>query len=149
MLSYSASLRQLAFLSLLLNLMLSLSLSLFVCVCVCVCVCAGCLCVCMCVCPPMLFTSIFPSLPLCQTAELYLDHIHPLSHLPVSLSVGLSVFYFLAFLSVCLSVYQPTGTRMLSLTCLNDNIYSYLETSGGQSYDLYLNVVYFFNTSVN
>ncbi len=33
--------------------------------------------------------------------------------------------------------------------CLNTNIYSYLEASGGQSYYLYLNVVYFFNTSVN
>jgi hypothetical protein len=33
--------------------------------------------------------------------------------------------------------------------CLNTNIYSYLETSGGQSSNLYLNVVYFFNTSVN
>jgi len=31
--------------------------------------------------------------------------------------------------------------------CLNTNIYSYLETSGGQSSDLYLNV--FFNASVN
>jgi hypothetical protein len=31
---------------------------------------------------------------------------------------------------------------------LNTNIYSYLETSGGQSYDLYLNVVHFFNTSL-
>ncbi len=33
--------------------------------------------------------------------------------------------------------------------CLNTNIYSYLETSGGQSYNLYLNVVHFFNTSLN
>ncbi len=32
---------------------------------------------------------------------------------------------------------------------LNINIYSYLETSGGQSTNLYLNVVHFFNTSVN
>jgi hypothetical protein len=32
---------------------------------------------------------------------------------------------------------------------LNTNIYSYLETSGGQSFNLYLNVVPFFNTSVN
>jgi hypothetical protein len=32
--------------------------------------------------------------------------------------------------------------------CLNTNIYSYLETSGGQSSNLYLNVVHFFNTSV-
>jgi len=31
----------------------------------------------------------------------------------------------------------------------NTNIYSYLETSGGQSSNLYLNVVHFFNTSVN
>ncbi len=32
--------------------------------------------------------------------------------------------------------------------CLNNNIYSYLETSGGQSSNLYLNTVPFFNTSV-
>jgi hypothetical protein len=33
--------------------------------------------------------------------------------------------------------------------CLNTNIYSYLETFGGQSFNLRLNVVHFFNTSVN
>ena len=33
--------------------------------------------------------------------------------------------------------------------CLNANIYSCLETSGGQSSNLYLNVVDFFDTSVN
>jgi hypothetical protein len=33
--------------------------------------------------------------------------------------------------------------------CLNANIYSNLETSGGQSFNSYLNVVHFFNTSVN
>ncbi len=32
---------------------------------------------------------------------------------------------------------------------LNTIIYSYLETSGGQSCSLYLNAVHFFNTSVN
>ncbi len=32
---------------------------------------------------------------------------------------------------------------------LTTNIYSYLDTSGGQSFNLYLNVVHFFNTSVN
>jgi hypothetical protein len=32
---------------------------------------------------------------------------------------------------------------------LNTNIYSYLETSGGQRSNLYLNVVHFVNTSVN
>ncbi len=34
-------------------------------------------------------------------------------------------------------------------TYLNTNIYSYLETSGGQSSNLYINVVHFFNTKVN
>jgi len=32
---------------------------------------------------------------------------------------------------------------------LNTNIYSYLEKSGGQSLNLYLNFVHFFNTSIN
>jgi hypothetical protein len=33
--------------------------------------------------------------------------------------------------------------------CLDTNIYSYLETSGSQSSDLYKNVAPFVNTSVN
>jgi len=33
--------------------------------------------------------------------------------------------------------------------CMSTNIYSYLETSGGQSSNIYLNIVHFFNTSVN
>ncbi len=33
--------------------------------------------------------------------------------------------------------------------CLNTNNYTYLETSGGQSSNLHLNVVHFVNTSVN
>jgi hypothetical protein len=33
--------------------------------------------------------------------------------------------------------------------CLNTNIYSYLETSGGQSSNPYFNVDYFFNARVN
>jgi hypothetical protein len=33
--------------------------------------------------------------------------------------------------------------------CLNINIYLHLETSGGQSSNLYLNAVHFFNTGVN
>jgi hypothetical protein len=32
--------------------------------------------------------------------------------------------------------------------CLNTNIYSYLDTSGGQSSNPYLNTVHFFNTRV-
>jgi len=34
-------------------------------------------------------------------------------------------------------------------SCLNTNIYSYLETPGGQSSNLYLNFVNFFNTRVH
>jgi hypothetical protein len=30
-----------------------------------------------------------------------------------------------------------------------ENVYSYLETSGGQSSSLYLNALHFYNTSVN
>ncbi len=33
--------------------------------------------------------------------------------------------------------------------CLNTNIYSYSETSDGESSNLYQNVVHFFNTGVN
>jgi hypothetical protein len=33
--------------------------------------------------------------------------------------------------------------------CLNTNIYSSLETTGGKSSHLYLNAVHFFNTNVN
>ncbi len=33
--------------------------------------------------------------------------------------------------------------------CLNTNIYSYLEISGGQSSNPYLNVVHFYNTRVD
>jgi hypothetical protein len=33
--------------------------------------------------------------------------------------------------------------------CLNTNIYSYLETSGGQSSNPYLNVVHFLDNRVN
>ncbi len=32
---------------------------------------------------------------------------------------------------------------------LNTNTYSYLKTSGGQSSNMYVNIVHFFNTSVN
>ncbi len=34
-------------------------------------------------------------------------------------------------------------------SCLNTNIYSYIETSGGQSSNPYLNVVNLFNTRVD
>jgi hypothetical protein len=46
-------------------------------------------------------------------------------------------------------VWLPLFNGTAQNNCLNTNIYSYLETSGGQSYNLYSNVIHFFNTSVN
>jgi hypothetical protein len=48
-------------------------------------------------------------------------------------------------------VYSPMKQRALKNVnnYLNTNIYPYLETSGGQSSNPYLNAVHFFNTSVN
>ncbi len=47
------------------------------------------------------------------------------------------------------SITMEQRTLKIVNNCLNTNIYSYLETSGGQSYNLYLNVAQFFNTSLN
>ncbi len=49
------------------------------------------------------------------------------------------------------SLYSLNGTARFKNVnnYLNTNIYSYLEASSGQSSNLYLNVVHFFNTSVN
>jgi hypothetical protein len=47
----------------------------------------------------------------------------------------------------CLGVMEQHTLKIVS-NCLNSNMYSYLETSGGQSSILYLNVVHFFITSV-
>jgi hypothetical protein len=40
-------------------------------------------------------------------------------------------------------------TLIIVNNCLNTNIYYYLEKTGGQSSNLCLNVVHFFNTNVN
>ncbi len=55
----------------------------------------------------------------------------PIAHLSYTKSLGL---------------YDKLATREQHL---NANIYSYLETSGGQISNLYLIVVHFFSTSVN
>jgi len=49
-----------------------------------------------------------------------------------------------------LSLHQQWNSALSnSNNHLNANIYSYSETSGGKSYNLYLYVAHFFNTSVN
>jgi hypothetical protein len=48
----------------------------------------------------------------------------------------------------CLSRTMEQHALQIVSNCLNTNIHSYLETSGGQSSNLYLYVVHFFNTNV-
>ncbi len=56
-----------------------------------------------------------------------------------------------SFLAYCIIYYGKTMEQhtLKVWNCLNTSIYSYLETSGGQSSNPCLNVVHFFNTSVN
>jgi hypothetical protein len=48
-----------------------------------------------------------------------------------------------------IKIYNGTERFKNVNNCSNTNIYSYLEISGGQGSNLYLNVVRFFNASVN
>ncbi len=48
-----------------------------------------------------------------------------------------------------LGIHNGTAHIKICKQSLNTSIYSYLQTSGGQSSNLYLSVVHFFNTSVN
>jgi hypothetical protein len=52
-------------------------------------------------------------------------------------------------LDVCILAAMEQRALKSVNNCLNTNIYFYLETSGGQSFNLYINVVHFVNTSVN
>jgi hypothetical protein len=45
--------------------------------------------------------------------------------------------------------YNGTAQFKKLSNCLNTNIYPYVETCGGQSSNLYINVFHFVNTSVN
>jgi hypothetical protein len=48
------------------------------------------------------------------------------------------------------NVYEMEQSALENVnSCLNTNIYSNLEASDGQNYNLYLNVIHFFNTSVH
>jgi hypothetical protein len=58
------------------------------------------------------------------------------------------IIYLLLLVCVCGNCRQGMEQHALKYGS-NTNIYSYLETSGGQSSNLYLNVVCFFNTSVD
>ncbi len=63
----------------------------------------------------------------------------------------ISINFLLAWTNV-LAFYVMEWNSMLKKCekkCLQTNIYSYLETSGGQISNLYLNVVHFFYTIVN
>jgi hypothetical protein len=87
-----------------------------------------------------------------------------LQHIETGKTIAFSKarFYLDSFVWVVLSSSETLGKMTLSIktlslmkqhalknvnNCLNTTIYAYLETSGGQSYNLYLNAVHFFNTS--
>jgi hypothetical protein len=57
-----------------------------------------------------------------------------------------------SYCSLALAYYEYLSMEQHTLkkgnNYLNTNIYSFLETFGGQSSILYLNVVHFFNTSI-
>jgi len=67
--------------------------------------------------------------------------------------VGLALIFLLFVTKSTQSLYLQRGNGIACFKnvkhCLNTNIYSYLETSGGQSSNAYLNVVNFFNTRVD
>ncbi len=67
--------------------------------------------------------------------------------------LGLHARIFDNIVSYCQNLYSPETMEQYTLknvsNRLNTNIYSNLETSGGQSSNLFLNVIHFFNTSVN
>jgi len=67
----------------------------------------------------------------------------------VLLVVGQNKLYHFSWAYFRASVAMEEHTLKIVNNCWNTNIYSYLETSGGQTSNLYLNVVHFFNTSVN
>ncbi len=58
-----------------------------------------------------------------------------------------STFFKNTFLFIKTVMEQHTLKKLNN--CLNTKIYCYLETSGGQYFNPYLNVVHFFNTSVS
>ncbi len=63
-----------------------------------------------------------------------------------------SFFQHQCLLDICGSLRQLfscIGDEYVVINCWNTNISFYLKTTGGQNCGLYLNVVHFFNTSVN
>jgi hypothetical protein len=59
------------------------------------------------------------------------------------------LFTWQQFVKIRMTYSSRTAPLKNVNNCLNTNIYTYLETSGSQSLDLYLNAAEFFNTSVN
>jgi len=74
-------------------------------------------------------------------------HVIPLSHFLLSVILPNVIQLSIILLNPFLLMEQCTLKNVNNF--LNTNIYAYLETSGGQSYNLYLNAVHLFSTSVN
>jgi hypothetical protein len=58
-----------------------------------------------------------------------------------------NIFFFVFQIPANTTTMEQHALKIVN-NCLNTSIYSYLETSGGQSSNLYLDVVHFFNNSV-
>ncbi len=78
------------------------------------------------------------------------QHYNNLYYVPLC-CVSHVIYCYAECLYACPLIYQSAMELALENVnnCLNTNIYFYLETSGGQSSNLYLNAVHFFNTCVN
>ncbi len=115
-------------------------------------------------CPPIFFLSLLnPKLSRWKWAPRLL--VNSTFHQPTKSKLSLRTFYFSYHkdkLQTCRRHIRTRGLVMLELqastmkkhalknvsNCLNTNICSRLETSGGQSSKLYLNIVHFSNSSV-
>jgi hypothetical protein len=83
-----------------------------------------------------------------KSSNLYLNGVHFCST-PVLIRHLWQLKTIVFHIGIQYALFYETEHSKKSNNCLNTNIYSYLETSGGKSYTLYLNVVHFINTSVN
>ncbi len=62
----------------------------------------------------------------------------------------MTLFFMTSLITILTTLNTVEQPALRSVNnCLNTNIYFYLETSGGQNSNLYLNVVHFFKAIAN
>ncbi len=97
----------------------------------------------------MIIYDFIPDVSVCPTGHLPSEQYPHVTTGPNVIKLFTSVINKICFYNEleCLSMEQYALINVNN--CLNTNIYSYLETSGGEIFYLYLDIVQFFNTSVN